>query len=504
MTITAQASGDHRGPQSPPNPPHALTVMLRVCFAIGGALVIASLFLAAREWRFIATSEHAIARVSQINREWMSGSNRSNGSGTGGNWGYRVIAAFPAADGHMVQVRSPSLTSYTRYQVGDTIGVDYPTGRPDQAQLVRFVDRWMLELVLGGIGAVALAIGGFAVWLLRQPGTRITSNGIGGFSIQSATVAVEGDAPDAASRDASEYVTAPRRADSPIAARGGAGWKWFAVVLLIGVGIGLGVARVTNTGSRADDSARWAGKPSNDAVADGAAPMPGYPSNLTVKPPMMSDGGNGAETPTWTDPANGGATPANLTMAARAFVARPEQDAAMQVALRGQVARLALDCPAITFAIGDTLLLASPAPVFDARGAMQRGLIRQRFTAKGCPGRSAVFNIWVFAPGDGAPVRTVAGFPGTTRADLPLLQDATPVVLGIASRLAPGCRALVVSDTHLPAPPPRDPASPWDEDWLVTGCGKRIALTVRFSPDGSRGMTRIEVPDTMARVLDPR
>ena len=203
----------------------------------------------------------------------------------------------------------------------------------------------------------------------------------------------------------------------------------------------------------------------------------------------------------WTDPANGGATPANLAAAARAFLARPDQDAAMQSALRAQVAWLGLDCPSISFAAGKTLVLASPPPSFNSTGALTRGLVRQRFNALDCPGRSPEFNVWIFAPGGGAPVRTVAGFPGTTRADPLLLKDATPIALMIAGRLAPGCPGLAVSDTHLPATAPADLTAPWSEQWLVTGCGKRVALTVNFVPDAQRGMTRIDVPDSMARLL---
>jgi hypothetical protein len=83
------------------------------------------------------------------------------------------------------------------------------------------------------------------------------------------------------------------------------------------------------------------------------------------------------------------------------------------------------------------------------------------------------------------------------------MRDATPIVLGIAARLVPACRQLVVADTRLPAPVPEEAAIPWAEEWLVTGCGRRIALTVRFIPDASGGMTRIEVPQELARSLDP-
>ena len=496
MTASTQTDAGAENLPPPPAVPHTLKVLLRICFGIGGLLVAVALVLAVREWRFIATSEHATATVSRIGREWMSGSS-SNGSRRNGNWGYRIIATFPASDGRSFEARSPSLTSYTGYRVGDRIGVDYPPGRPERAQLVRFVDRWMLALVFGGIGAVTMAIGGFAVWLLKQPGTRITSNGIGGFGIQSARFTVEDPRREPSEQTAAAPTTPPRAATMRRApAR--FGWQWIALVLVAGIGIGLLVARGRDHRASVGDTPQPTTGFAEPAAA-GDAPRPGYASRLTVKAPAMPDSSDTA----WTSPANGGATVANLTMAARAFVAHPEQDAAMQAALRGQVARLGLECPGITFVPGETLLLAAPPPVFDEHGLMQRGLIRQRFMAQACPGRSPEFNIWLFAAGDGAPIRIVAGFPGTTRADLPLLKDATPIVLAMASRLAPGCPTLAVSDTHLPGPSPRDVAASWSEEWLVTGCGKRIALTVRFIPDPARGGTRIEVPDTLARLLTP-
>jgi hypothetical protein len=424
----------------------------------------------------------------------MSGSSTSSGyrsSGRGGNWGYRVVASFPVADRRM-EARSPSLTSYTGYAVGDPIEVNYPPGHPDRAQLVRFVDRWMLAMVLAGIGGAFVAICAFGKWLATLPGARITSGGVG-FGVRSPVYTVDADLPRPASRVGD---SGRKRRRWPVAIAVGA-------VLLVGVGIGLSLAGRGDRPAPANVARPVAGATNRGAANDNDAARPavsGWPSNPTVKAPNMPDDEAGAA-PTWTDPANGGTTRANLTMAARAFVARPQVDAAMQAALRGQVARLGIDCPGITFVPGETLLFPSPFPLFDAAGTMTRGLVRQRFDASGCPGRSPEFNIWVFAPGNGAPLRAVAGYPGTTRADLTLMTDATPTVLLIANRVSPGCATLAVADTHLTDPASRNTAGPWTEEWLVTGCGKMIALTVTFTPDPARGMTRIEVPDTLARVI---
>ncbi len=465
---------------APDKAPPLLKRLLGIFGLVGGALLIAALVLAVREWRFLSTSDHATATVSRIDREWMQGTRRSDGSTGPGNMGYRVVATFPAGDGTPVEVRSSGVTSYTSHRVGDPIEVDYPPGRPDQAQLARFVDRWLVALILGGIGAAMVAICGFAAWLMRQPGTRITSNGFGGFAIRSATPVFDisrGPAPpdaNPATHDALTGATGAPPARRPA-------WRWLAAMLVVGMGIGLVAAKFGNHGA-----------------ANETPPAPGYPPHLTVKEPAMTDGDKAA-TPGWTG--NGGTSPDNPTMAARAFLARPDQDAAMQAALRAQVARLGLDCPAIAFVPDETLVIASPAPAFDENGTLVRGLIRQRFLASGCPGRSPQFNIWVSAPGGGAPIATVAGFPGTTRASIALMRDAVPIVLGMAAAKAPGCRSLMVSDTHLPAAAPADATAPWTEQWLVTGCGRMIGLTVRFIPEPVRGMTRIEVPAEMVNVL---
>jgi len=468
-----------------------MAMFLRIGVVVGAALLVAALFLAVREWRFIATSTHVTATVSRIDREWMSGSSTYRSSNSGGNWGYRVTAAFPI-DGRMVEARSNSVTSYTGYKVGDAIAVEYPPGQPERAQLVRFVDRWMLVLVLAGIGGMFVAICGFAVWLTRLPGARITTSGAG-FSVKSPVYSIEGDlrrprSPDGSARDQRRVPTI----------------ALVAIVLIVGVAIGFLVARAGRTpgSSTADAQPVVASTADPGAAADNrtAAPAPGYPSDLTVQAPPATDNGEAPARPSWNDPANGGATRDNLTMAARAFLARPAMDATMQSALRRQVARLGIACPGLTFGVGETLLSPMPPPAFDASGTLQRGLVRQRFNAANCPGRSPEFNIWVYAAGAGAPVRTIAAYPGSTRADLALMNNATPVVLGIAARLAPACRTLAVADTRLTASASRDATSPWTEEWLVTGCGKRVATTVRFVPDGAQG-TRIEVPSTLARLL---
>jgi hypothetical protein len=474
-----------------------MKVMWRIGFAIGAILLLVAGVLAVREWRFIADSVHVTGTVSRVDREWMSGSSSSSsGYGSnnrGGNWGYRVVASFPVS-GRTMEARSASLTSYTGFKVGDPIEVIYPDGQPERAQLVRFVDRWMLVLVLAGIGGAFVAICAFGWWLTKLPGARITSSGVG-FSVRSPVYSVDADLRPTPSSGSGAV---PRQS----------GWRRaiaVGMVLIVGIGIGLLVANLRHRSGQvgvAQPAASAGGlTPASSGGDGGPSPAPGWPSDLTVKAPTMPNDDGRTATPSWTDPANGGSTRANLTMAARAFVAQSQVDAAMQSALRRQVAKLGLPCPGITFAGGETLLFPTPFPIFGASGTMERGLVRQRFIASGCPGRSPEFNVWVFAPGNGVPLRTVAGYPGTTRADLMLVNDATPVVLAIANRVSPGCTSLTIADTRLANAASVNTEGPWREEWLVTGCGKMIAMTVDFIPDKSRGMTRIEVPEALARLL---
>lgn len=484
---------------SPQRPvvPQGMKAMWRIGFAIGAALLLIAGVLAVRERQFIANSVHATGTVSRVDREWMSSSSSSGyqGSNRGGNWGYRIVASFPVS-GRTMEARSASLTSYTGYKVGDPIEVIYPPGQPERAQLVRFVDRWMLVLVLAAIGGAFIAICAFGKWLTTLPGARITSSGVG-FNVRSPVYSVEADLRPASIANGEAE---PRSRGWPKAMVIGA-------VLIAGIGIGLLVADLRHPpGAAALAQPAASAMMSTPAASGSGSERPsaaGWPSNLTVEAPSMSDDQTRATTPGWTDPANGGSTRANLTMAARAFLAQPRVDAAMQSALHKQVAKLALPCPGIAFAVGETLLFPTPFPMFDAAGTMERGLVRQRFIASGCPGRSPEFNVWVFAEGNGVALRTVAGYPGTTRADLMLMNDATPVVLAIASRVSSGCPTLTIADTRLANPAVVNTEGPWREQWLVTGCGKMIAMTVDFVPDKGRGMTRIEVPEALARVLPP-
>ena len=129
----------------------------------GIALLLLAMGLLAAQWQFLATAEHRTGTVSALNREAME----DNGVG------YRMSVTFRDAGRNLLTVRSSVVSSATSWRVGDAVGVDYPAGRPQDAVIATFVDRWLAPLVVGGIAAVALVIGGVGAWMARRPGTRV-------------------------------------------------------------------------------------------------------------------------------------------------------------------------------------------------------------------------------------------------------------------------------------------------------------------------------------------
>jgi hypothetical protein len=145
----------------------------------GIALLLLAMGLLAAQWQFLATAEHRTGTVSALNREAME----DNGVG------YRMSVTFRDAGRNLVTVRSSVVSSATSWRVGDAVGVDYPAGRPQDAVIATFVDRWLAPLVVGGIAAVALVIGGVGAWMAGQPGTRVhrVGNAVVGMSWGSAS-----------------------------------------------------------------------------------------------------------------------------------------------------------------------------------------------------------------------------------------------------------------------------------------------------------------------------
>lgn len=87
---------------------------------------------------------------------------------------------------------------------------------------------------------------------------------------------------------------------------------------------------------------------------------------------------------------------------------------------------------------------------------------------------------------------TVTLLPGTTRADLILQKDATPLVLAAAGIDPGGCKPIYVADTAYarPAGPSSIPGkTAWSELWTVAQCQSRTDVEVTFTPD--RTGTRI-------------
>lgn len=241
----------------------------------------------------------------------------------------------------------------------------------------------------------------------------------------------------------------------------------------------------------------------NSSVAAGPTGLPSPDAMPTVAPAPAPAGDPLAPTPTLPSPAVAGPglpTP-DMLAKAKVFLAQPEQASAVQRMLRVRAAGTPGNCAQLTFVPRDVLISSAPAPLFDASGRMVQGMVRQRFVGMGCPGMSSRYNIWVMASGAGAPVNTVAGYMGDTRADPALLRDATPLAITAAQRALPGCGGFSVIDTRVPPGTAEYGTTPWREYWLLLGCGKMVQTTLYFTPNLLRGGTDLMVPSTAAKVV---
>jgi hypothetical protein len=130
-------------------------------------------------------------------------------------------------------------------------------------------------------------------------------------------------------------------------------------------------------------------------------------------------------------------------------------------------------------------------PQVDGTGKLIGGSWLQSVIATGC-GTRRQLNVLTLPQHDGA-LRRIALLPGTTIADPLLQRDAIQYVMVQAHRLIPpDCGQASVVETRFvefegtPLSTVHGSAvRPWREDWRVEGCGKRVIVPVRFTPDSS-------------------
>jgi hypothetical protein len=148
---------------------------------------------------------------------------------------------------------------------------------------------------------------------------------------------------------------------------------------------------------------------------------------------------------------------------------------------------------------GSTVSIARPI-IFGEDGIPNAGLWKQSFPVSGC-GNDTILNIF-FSAGADEKINTIIGLSGTTHTDLMLQRDTLLYANTGAAIIAKDCKTFEVKNTKfegygLPNPETPDPGvasrfRPWWETWIMTGCGRTIAVPLDFIPDATG--TRIIQP----------
>ena len=131
---------------------------------------------------------------------------------------------------------------------------------------------------------------------------------------------------------------------------------------------------------------------------------------------------------------------------------------------------------------------------FGEDGVPNSGAWKEVVPVKGC-GNDTVLNLYFYVADDGAKINGIAGFPGSTHADLILQKDAlTHAEIG-ANSLARNCAHFDVKNTRfegygLSEPATPDPGAstrfrPWWETWTMVGCERTFDVMLDFMPDAT-------------------
>ena len=118
--------------------------------AVGAAMLAGTLFWVQHVRTFVAEASLAEGTVVELV------ASRSSDSGT--TW--RPVVRFVAADGKAVQFTSSTSTNPPSYSRGEKVDVLYSASRPHDAAIKGFLSLWLGPIIVGGIGAVFLAVGG--------------------------------------------------------------------------------------------------------------------------------------------------------------------------------------------------------------------------------------------------------------------------------------------------------------------------------------------------------
>jgi hypothetical protein len=152
------------------------------------------------------------------------------------------------------------------------------------------------------------------------------------------------------------------------------------------------------------------------------------------------------------------------------------------------------ECPEEAFIKPGQVVVLQPIVHRKGDAYPQSGAWQQRFEFARCGQKKTCNAIFLATPS--APPQVQPLPPGDTIASLQLLHDARQAAMMAAYlKLGPQeegkkCRDMEIVDTKLISPPPMGllpKSGPWVEEWTIDCCGKPVAVTADFAPNGRGG-----------------
>jgi len=125
----------------------------------------------------------------------------------------------------------------------------------------------------------------------------------------------------------------------------------------------------------------------------------------------------------------------------------------------------------------------------DSKGDLSAGLIKESIAVSGC-GKQGIENILTLS--DKGQLKSVAGLPGTSKADPVLAKDSMQYAYMGVMRKIGQCKDVHVIDTKFDdftgAPNPRakfqkNGGRPWKETWTLNACGMIVDTDITYIPD---------------------
>ena len=170
----------------------------------------------------------------------------------------------------------------------------------------------------------------------------------------------------------------------------------------------------------------------------------------------------------------------------QAFVAQPSHQVTTVRAAEASGRWRASGCAHAQEPAPSQITYAAGPMEFDVFGRATRGLWLERVALAGC-GQDMVLNVaWVAGNG-----RISSGpmAPGTTRADPQLQADATKLATVLAQAKVPPCAGApsFIYDTISSRSVSGQALGAWTERWVISSCGKQVAVPISFTPDGKGG-----------------